>query len=126
MTMSQWDVIQAEAMTCQSTQELIPQDFFRLSWESDDDRIGHAAIFEVQFGLKTEGTTTESCERSAEQLFDTLKPVALAVEGSDLGTIEDPFEPTTRCINDTKKRQLVTRSGLPRCAVYAISTSSGQ
>ena len=28
MTMASWDVIRAEAMTCQSTQELIPQDIF--------------------------------------------------------------------------------------------------
>ena len=39
---------------------------------------------------KTERATTESRERSAEQLFDTLEPVALAVGGSDLGTTEDP------------------------------------
>ena len=60
--------------------------FFPLLWESDDDRNGHAAIFEVKFGKKTERTTTESRERSAEQLFDILEPVALAVEGSDPGT----------------------------------------
>ena len=36
------------------------------------------------------------------------------MEGSDLSTTEDPFELTARCINNTKKRQLVTRSGLPR------------
>ena len=69
---------------------------------------------EVKFGKKTEGITTESRERSVQQLFDTLEPVALAVEGSDLGTTEDPFVPTARCIKDTQKRQLVTRSGLPR------------
>ena len=40
--------------------------------------------------------------------------VASAVEGSDLGTTEDPWKPTARCINDTKKRRLVARSGLPR------------
>ena len=37
---------------------------------------------------------TESRERTAEQLFDHLESVALAVEGNDLGTTEDPFEPT--------------------------------
>ena len=88
--------------------------YVRHFWESDDDRSGHAAIFEVMFGKKTERTTTESRERSAEQLFDTLESVALAVAGSDLGTTEDQFNPTARCINDSKKRQLVTRSGLPR------------
>ena len=50
-----------------------------------------------------------------------LEPVASAVEGSDLGTAGDPVEPTARCINDTRKRQLVTRFGLPRlryCACH--------
>ena len=65
--------------------------FFRLLWESDDERNGHAAIFEVKFGKKTERTATESRERSAEQLLDTLELVALVVEGSDLGTAEVPF-----------------------------------
>ena len=87
---------------------------------------GHAAMFEVKFGQKTERATAESRERSAEQLFDTLEPVALAVEGSDLGASEDCFEPTASCINDTKKRQLVTRSGPDWDAVSAISTTSGR
>ena len=39
-------------MTCQSTQELIPQDIFAYLWESDDDRNGHAAILEVKFWQK--------------------------------------------------------------------------
>ena len=60
--------------------------YSRLLWGSDDGRNGHAAIFEVKFGKKTQRTTTESRERSDEQLFDILEPVALAVEGSDLGT----------------------------------------
>ena len=63
--------------------------FLLLVWETDDDRNRHAAIFEVKFDKKTERATTESRERSAEQLFDNLEPVALAVEGSDLGTTED-------------------------------------
>ena len=36
------------------------------------------------------------------------------MEGSDFGPTEDPCEPTARCIKDTKKRELVTRSGFPR------------
>ena len=36
------------------------------------------------------------------------------MEGSDLGTAGHPFEPTARWINDTRKRQLVSRFGLPR------------
>ena len=94
--------------------------YTRLLWESDvDDRIGHAAISEVKFGKKTNRATEASRERSAGQLFNDSESVALVVEGSDLGTSEDCFEPTASCINDTKKRQLVTRSGLsrPRCCV---------
>ena len=78
-------------MTCQSTQELTLPDIFAFLWETDDDRNGHAAIFEVKFGNKTERATSESRERSAEQVLDTSEPVALAVEGSDLGTTEDPI-----------------------------------
>ena len=57
--------------------------------------------------------------------FNDLKSVALVVEGSDLGTSEDCFEPTASCINDAKKRQLVTRSGLSRlrCCVCHLTTS---
>ena len=51
--------------------------------------------------------------RQKEQLFADLESVASAVEGSDLGLTEDPFEPTASCIYDNK-RQLVTRSGLSR------------
>ena len=50
--------------------------------ESDDDRNGHAAIFEVKFGKKTERAVRESRERSAEQLFDMLEPVALSVKAA--------------------------------------------
>ena len=58
--------------------------------------------------------TEASRERSAEQLFNDLESVVLVVDGSDLGTSEDRFEPTASCINDTKKRRFVTRSGLSR------------
>ena len=53
------------------------------------------------------------------RFFSDLESVAIVVEGSDLSNTEDPFEPTVKCINDTKKKQLVTRSGLqkPRCCV---------
>ena len=74
----------------------------------------HAAIFEVKFGKTSERAVRESRDRSAEQLFADLESVASAVEGSDLGPTEDPFEPTASCIYDLKKRQPVTRSGPPR------------
>ena len=114
-------------MTCQSTQGYDSSGYIRTLWESDDDRNGHAAIFEVKFGKKTERAVRESRERSAEQLFDMLEPVALSVEGSYLGTAVDPFEPTARCINDTEKRRLVIRSGLQRlkCCVCHLHQQVG-
>ena len=89
--------------------------YIRLLWESDvDDTNGHAAISEVKFSKMSERAVRESCERSAAQLFADLESVASAVEGSDLGPTEDLFEPTASCICNTKKKQLVTRSGLSR------------
>ena len=42
--------------------------FFRRSWESDDDnRNGHAAIFEVKFVKTSERAVEELSERSSEQ-----------------------------------------------------------
>ena len=64
-------------------------------------RKGHAAIFKVKFGRKSKTAISQlpqSRERTAEQLFDHLESVALAVAGND-----DPSEPTAKCINDTKK-----------------------
>ena len=80
--------------------------YVRLLWESnqEDDEDGHPAVLGVKI-WQTEGVTLESLERSAEQLSDTLESVAMAVEGSDLGTTEDNFVPTARCINDTMERQ---------------------
>ena len=49
--------------------------YVRLSWESDDDKKGHAAIFEVKFGKRSNTATTQlpqSRERTAQQLFDDL------------------------------------------------------
>ena len=109
------DVVQAEAMTCQSTQVMIPQDVFVFDGNQTkkNDEDGQTAIFEVKFGNKTGGVTTESRGRTAELLCDNLESFALAVEGSDLSTAGNQFVPTASCIQDTKKRQLVTWSGLP-------------
>ena len=46
--------------------------------------------------------------------FNDLESVALVAERSDIVASEDCYEPTASCINDTKKRHLVTRSGLSR------------
>ena len=95
--------------------------YVRLLWESseEDDKNTHAAIFEVKFGKKAEEVITDSREGTADTLFNDLESVALAMEGSDLNTAEDNLVPTARCIQDTKERQLVTRSGFPslRCCV---------
>ena len=45
MTVAWWDVIQAEAMTCQSTPELISQDMFAFYGNQMTFKKGHAAIF---------------------------------------------------------------------------------
>ena len=37
-------------------------EYVRLKWEFNDDKNGHAAIFEVTFGKKTGGVSTESRE----------------------------------------------------------------
>ena len=87
--------------------------YVRLLWESseEEDKYSHAAIFEVKFGKKAEGSITDSRERTADTLFNDLESVALVVEGSEL---KDNFVPTANCIRDTKERQLMTRSGLQR------------
>ena len=80
--------------------------YVRLLVESseEDDKISHAAIFEVKFVKKGEGAVTASRERKADALFNDLYH----------------FVPTAKCIiQDTTGRQLATRSGLQRlrCSV---------
>ena len=115
MAMTLWNAIRAEATICQFTPELIHQDFF--------DFCGNQMLvteMDMPYSLKSDlakrqkRATEASRERSAEQLLNDLESVALVAEGSDLGTSEESFEPTASCINDIKKRQLVTRSGLSR------------
>ena len=73
----------------------------------------------MKFCKKLEGAISDSRERTADILFSDVGTVALAIEGSDFSITEDNFVPTARCIQDTKKRQLVTRSSLQilRCCV---------
>ena len=97
--------------------------YVRLLWESseEDDELTHAAILEVKFGKKSEGAITDSRERTADTLVSDVGTVALATEGSDPSITEDNFVPAARCIQDNKKKQLVTRSGLQRllcCVCY--------
>ena len=71
---------------------------------------------------KGEEAVTDSRERTADTLFTDLESLALAIEGSDLDITEDNVVPTAKCVQDTKERQLVTRSGLQRqrCSVYHL------
>ena len=66
----------------------------------------------MKFGKKSERALADLRERTADTLFSDLGTVALVIESSDLSITEDNFVPTARCIQDTKKRQLVTRSSL--------------
>ena len=68
----------------------------------------------MKFGKRGEEAIIASRERTADTLFTNLESVALALESSDLNTTEDNFVPAAKCIQDTKERQLVTRSGLQR------------
>ena len=63
---------------------------------------------------KSERAITDSRERTADILFSDVGTVASAVQCSDLSIAEDNFVPTAKCIEDTKKKQLVTRSSLQR------------
>ena len=73
-----------------------------------------AAFFDVKFGKKIRKCLADSRGRTADALLKNPECVALAIEGSNLRTTEDNFVPTARCIQDTKTRQLVTRSSLQR------------
>ena len=101
-------------MTCQSTQEMIPQDMFAScrNQVKKTTQIHMQRFLNKNFAKKAE-VITDSRERTAESLFNNLESVASVVEGSD-SKIDDNSVPTARCIQDTEKRQLVTKSGLPR------------
>ena len=76
------------------------------SSEEEEDKKSHAAIFEVKFGKKkkAEASITDSRERTTDTLFSDLESVALAIEGSDLDTLEDNyFVPTAKFIQDTNR-----------------------
>ena len=115
-TMAWWDATQAEAMTLSVRARNDSTGYVRLLWVSNGEanEFSHAAIFKVKFGNKSEGAITDLREQTADTLLSDLGTVALTLEGSDLSITEDNFVPTARRIQDTKKRQLVTRSSLQR------------
>ena len=57
---------------------------------------------------------THSRERTADTLYNGLESVALIIEGTHPNATEEGNVHTAEFIQDTKKRQLVTRSGLQR------------
>ena len=79
----------------------------------------HAAIFEVKFGKKAEEAVTHSRERTVDSLFNDLECVAAVIEGNHSNIVDSVL--TATCVDETKKRQLVTRSGLPRLRCLCIS-----
>ena len=91
--------------------------YVRLLWESseEDDKNSHAAIFGNLVKRQKQNRARGQLIHSSV----TWSLFASAVEGSDLNTTEGNFVPTARCIQHTKERQLVTRSGLqrPPCCV---------
>ena len=83
-------------MTCQSTQELIPQDMFASCWNQvkKTTKIHMQRFLKKKIGEKAE-VVTDSRERTAESLFNNLESVASVVEGSD-SKIDDNSVPTAR------------------------------
>ena len=67
--------------------------FVRLLWESNGEanEFSHAAIFEVNFGKKSERAIADSREQTADTLFFDLGTVALVIVGSDLSITEGQF-----------------------------------
>ena len=106
--MAWWDVTQPGAIICQPMQDLILQDMFDFCGNQMKKRTrgSHAAIFEVKFGQRSEESSINSRERTADTLSCDLESVALVIEGSDS---KNNFAPAAVCIRDTRERQLVTK-----------------
>ena len=77
MTVALWDAHSSRSNDLSVHARLIPQDIFAF--------YGNQMMTEMDMQ-----SLRSSLARSAEQLFDILELVALAVEGSDLSTAEDP------------------------------------
>ena len=90
--------------------------YVRLLWESigKATEFSYASIFEVKIGQKPERALSDLREKTVDTLLSDLGTVALVIDGSDLDMTEDNSVPSARCIQDTKKRELVTRSNLQR------------
>ena len=94
--------------------------YVRLLWKSSEETATThmQRFFDRSFWKKAQAAIAELRERTVASLFIDLEAVASVVEGSDSNT-DDNFVPTARCMQDTKERHLVTRSGLERirCSV---------
>ena len=106
-------------MICQFTPELIHLDIYdfcrnqMLVTEMDMSQSLKSNLGETQIEQMKHRASVR-----LNNFFHDFESVALVVEGSDLGASEACFEPTASCINDTKKRQLVTRTSLSRMRCF--------
>ena len=96
--------------------KLIPQVMFAFFGNQSEKQLSfsYASIFEVKISQKPERALADLREKTVDSLLSDLGTFALVIEGSDLSMTEDNSVPTARCIQDTKKRELVTRSNLQR------------
>ena len=100
-----------------SCEKLIPQVMFAFFGNQSEKQLSfsYASIFEVKICQKPERVFADLREKTVDTLVSDFGTVALViVEGSDLDMTEDNSVPTARCIQDTKKRELVTSSNLQR------------
>ena len=63
-------------------------------------------------------------ERTADAVYNDLESVSFAIEGTNSDVSEDGIVPTAEGIQDTKRRQLVKRSGLQRQRCCVMSSPS--
>ena len=110
-TVDWWDATQAKAMMCQSTHRICST-LVEINFKKDGNT--HAAIFEVKCGRKSEEATEYQGKRTATTLCNDLESVTMVIEGTSSESIGDEIAPTAKCIKDTKKRNLVTRTGLQK------------
>ena len=98
---------------CEFTPESIHRDIFDFCWNQ---------MLVTEMDMPQSLKSNLARRQFFEQLFADPNPFAFAVESGDLDLTVDPFELITSCMHDTKKRQLVTRCGLPRlrCCVLHL------
>ena len=93
-----WDATQAEAMICQSTQELIPQGLFASFWNQVKKTTKIHTQRSLMWNLVRREKEQSPIRASEKQIrfLMTWQCVAFAIEGSDLNTTPDHFVPTAK------------------------------